>query len=186
MFLIDDIADVFDVPKYDEYDNDYPINYDVDFLEQPDACSLLENDPSQQFKERIQSAYNSYTIEYEENSELVEGNPLPLFFSSFELLKEDFKIINKTECKSMQNHHSLLEQAHNNINWQQPSQVFNDLVADYMEDFSSQILQRLDNHEFEDGGDDELVSESTMSFVPTKVLLEQSMQILKPFMTVIS
>jgi len=47
MFLIDDIVDVFDVPKYEEYDSGYAVNYDVDFLEQPDACSLLENDPSQ-------------------------------------------------------------------------------------------------------------------------------------------
>jgi len=107
MFLIDDIADVFDVPKYNEYDNDYAVNYDVDFLEKPYACSLLENDPSQQFKESIQSVYDSYAIEYEENSVLVEGNPLPLCFASFELLKEDFKIINKIEeCKPMQNHHS--------------------------------------------------------------------------------
>ena len=33
MFLIDDIADVFDVPKYDEYDNDYVVNYDDHLLE---------------------------------------------------------------------------------------------------------------------------------------------------------
>jgi hypothetical protein len=51
MFLIDEIAYVFYVPKYDEYDNDYAFTYDANFLEQPDACSLLENDHSQQFKE---------------------------------------------------------------------------------------------------------------------------------------
>jgi hypothetical protein len=40
-FLLDDIVDVLDFPIYDEYD-DY---YDVEFLEQPDACSLVENVP---------------------------------------------------------------------------------------------------------------------------------------------
>jgi len=50
-----------------------------------------------------------------------------------------------------------------------------------MEAFSSQVLQPLDNHEFEYGGDDELVSESTMYFVPTKVLLEQSYADSHPF-----
>jgi hypothetical protein len=35
-FLLDGIADVFDFSLYDEYDDDY----DVDFLEQPTACSL--------------------------------------------------------------------------------------------------------------------------------------------------
>jgi hypothetical protein len=37
--LLDDIADVVDLFTYDEYDDDY----DVDFLEQPTACSLPEN-----------------------------------------------------------------------------------------------------------------------------------------------
>ena len=50
-----------------------------------------------------------------------------------------------------------------------------------MEDFSSQILSPLDNHEFEDGGDDGLVSESTMSFMSTKVLLEKSYANSHPF-----
>ena len=36
--LLDDIADVVDFPIYDEYDDDYG----VDFLEQPTACSLSE------------------------------------------------------------------------------------------------------------------------------------------------
>jgi hypothetical protein len=40
-FLLDDIADVVDLPIYDEYDDDY----DFDFLEQPVACSLSENVP---------------------------------------------------------------------------------------------------------------------------------------------
>jgi hypothetical protein len=38
-FLLDDITYVVDFPIYDEYDDDY----DVDFLEKPNVCSLLEN-----------------------------------------------------------------------------------------------------------------------------------------------
>jgi hypothetical protein len=38
-FLLDDIANVVDLPIYDEYDDDC----DVDFLEQLDVCSLSEN-----------------------------------------------------------------------------------------------------------------------------------------------
>ena len=42
-FLLDGIAIVVDLPIYDEYNDDY----DVEFLEQPTACSLLENVPFQ-------------------------------------------------------------------------------------------------------------------------------------------
>jgi hypothetical protein len=41
--LLDEITDVVNFSIYDEYDDDY----DVDFLEQPTACSLLENVPFQ-------------------------------------------------------------------------------------------------------------------------------------------
>jgi len=34
--LLDNIADVVDFPIYDEYDDDY----DVEFLEKPTSCSL--------------------------------------------------------------------------------------------------------------------------------------------------
>jgi hypothetical protein len=37
-FLLDDIVDVVDLPIYDEYDDDY----EVDFLEQPTACFPLK------------------------------------------------------------------------------------------------------------------------------------------------
>jgi hypothetical protein len=47
-FLLDDIVDVVDFPIYDEYDDDYY----VDFIEQPTACSLSENFPVQQCNER--------------------------------------------------------------------------------------------------------------------------------------
>jgi hypothetical protein len=44
-------------------------------------------------------------MEHEENCELDEGNSLPLCFSSFKFLKENFKIINEgKECELMQSH----------------------------------------------------------------------------------
>jgi hypothetical protein len=39
--LLDDNADVVDFPIYDEYDDDY----EVEFLENPTACSPPENFP---------------------------------------------------------------------------------------------------------------------------------------------
>jgi hypothetical protein len=42
-FVLDDIANVVDLPIYDEYDD----GYDVHFLEQPTAHSLSENVPFQ-------------------------------------------------------------------------------------------------------------------------------------------
>jgi hypothetical protein len=73
-FLLDDIADVVDLPIYDKYDDDC----DVDFLEQLVVCSLSENIPFQQCNERNQPTYHSYK---EESIESAEGNSLPLCFS---------------------------------------------------------------------------------------------------------
>ena len=70
-FLLDDIAEVVDFPIYDEYDDDY----DVEFLEQPVACSLSENVAFQQCNERNQPTYHSYK---EKSIESAKGNSLPL------------------------------------------------------------------------------------------------------------
>jgi hypothetical protein len=103
LFLLDDIAYVVDLPIYDEYDDDY----DVDFLEQPTACSLSENVPFQQCNESNQPTYHSYK---EESIESAEGNSLPLCFSSFKLLKENSKIIIEAkECVLMPNHTDSLK-----------------------------------------------------------------------------
>jgi hypothetical protein len=74
LFLLDDIANSVDLPIYDEYDDDY----DVDFLSQPVACSLSENVHFQQCNENSQPTYHSYKEEYEESNESAEGNSVPL------------------------------------------------------------------------------------------------------------
>jgi hypothetical protein len=103
-FLLDDIADVVDLPIYDEYDDDY----DVDLPEQPTAFPLSENVLFQQYNESNQPTYHSYK---EESTESAEGNSLPLCFSSFKLLKENSKIIIEAkECVLMPNHTDSLEQ----------------------------------------------------------------------------
>jgi hypothetical protein len=79
-FLLYDIVDVVDLPIYDEYEDDY----EVDFLEHPTACSSPKNVPFQQCSEIHQLTYHSCK---KESSKPAEGNSLPLCFSSFKLLK---------------------------------------------------------------------------------------------------
>ena len=55
--MLDDIAGVHDFPKYDEYNDDYIVNFGVDFLEHPSTFSPLGNNYFQQSP--------SYAIEYE-------------------------------------------------------------------------------------------------------------------------
>jgi hypothetical protein len=83
IFLFDDIASFSDLPLYDEY-NDY---YEGDFLEQLEILSSLINAQFQQAYESNQFICQCHNIAYEENSELVEGNSVPLYFSSFIFLK---------------------------------------------------------------------------------------------------
>jgi len=142
--LLYDIADVVDLPIYDEYDDDY----DVDFLEQPTTCSLSENVHFQQCNENNQPTYHSYKEEYEESTESTKGNSLPLCFASFKLLKENLKIITETEeCVLMQNHIDSWETIDKKL--QQSSHVFNDPVACYMEGFISSKLHPLVEDESE-------------------------------------
>jgi hypothetical protein len=53
-------------------------------LEQPVAWYLSENVPFQQYIDGNQLTYHGYK---EESFEPTEGNPLPLWFYSFQLLK---------------------------------------------------------------------------------------------------
>jgi hypothetical protein len=147
-FLLDDIAEVVDFPIYDEYDDDY----DVDFLEQLVVCSLSENVPFQQCKENNQPTYHSYK---EESIESTEGNSLPLCFSSFKLLKENSKIIIEAkECVLMPNHTNSLEKIDKKL--QQSSHVFDDPVTCYVEGLVSTKLQPL----VEDVSENECVQQS--------------------------
>jgi hypothetical protein len=134
-FLLDNIADVVDLPIYDEYDDDY----DDDLPEQSTAFPLSENVLFQQYNENNQPTYHSYR---EESTESVEGNSLPLCFSSFKFLKENSKIIIKaTKCVLMPNHTDSLEQLDKKL--QQSSHVSDDLVTYYVEGLVSSKLQPL-------------------------------------------
>ena len=86
-FIVDNFQEVFCFPRYDDYD--------VDFLEQPIECFLSRNVHLQQTNERNQPTCHSYNIANEQSSEYAEGNSLPLCFSSYKLLKENFKVINE-------------------------------------------------------------------------------------------
>jgi hypothetical protein len=85
-FLVDDIADVVHLPKYNEYND----NYEIDFSEQPTTCSPSGSFQFQQFKERSQPACFSCDSN-EENEESFESyeRTFPLCFASFKLLKQN-------------------------------------------------------------------------------------------------
>jgi hypothetical protein len=176
-FMLDDIAGVHDFPKYDEYDDDYVVDFGVDLLEQPSAFSPSGNNYFQQSP--------SYAIEYEENSESVEGNSLPLCFSSFEFLKKNLKSsLNKKGCELMQGHIVSLEQIDNKL--QQPSHVFHDPVACYMEGFNSQNLQPTISCKTGNIDDGQLMSEPVITFFPARVLSHSFMHIFIICLTTIS
>jgi hypothetical protein len=95
-------------------------------------------------------------------------------------LKENFKIITEAEeCVLMQNHIDSLEKIDKKL--QQSSHVFDDPVACYMEGFISSKLQPLVEDESENVDDDELLSKSAMSSLPTGVSLQQFNTYLHPF-----
>jgi hypothetical protein len=92
IFLFDDIKEIFSEPKYDEYNDDY----EVEFSEQAISLSKSENDCFQQSKEIDKCAYDNS----EENKESFESGErtLPLCFSSFKLMKKN--VYNVSNYKS--------------------------------------------------------------------------------------
>jgi hypothetical protein len=85
--------------------------------------------PFQQCNESNQPTYHSYK---EESNESIEGNYLPLCFSSFKLLKENPKIIiEENECVLMPNHIDSLKKIDKKL--QQSSHVFDDPGTCYIE-----------------------------------------------------
>lgn len=80
-----------DLPIFDEYVDDY----NDDFLELPILCASSKSNSFQKFDDSIPSICLSYNMLKEENVESTRGNSLPLSFSSFKLLKENFKFINE-------------------------------------------------------------------------------------------
>ena len=68
----------------------------------------------------------------------------------------------------MQSHIDSLEQINNKLH--KSSHVFDDSVACYMESFNSQNLQLMISCKYENKIDDQMVSESAMSFVPLMIL----------------
>jgi predicted transcriptional regulator len=71
----------------------------------------------------------------------------------------------------MQSHTDSLEQIDNKL--QQSSRVFDDPIACYMESFNNQNLQLMISCKYENKNDDQMVSESAMSFILATVLLQE-------------
>ena len=77
IFLVDNIAEVFGSPIYNEYDD----NYDVNFLEKPVVCSSSGNVHFQKTYESNQHTFYSYDITHKESSESTGSYTFPLCFS---------------------------------------------------------------------------------------------------------
>jgi len=93
MCMFDDIYYLYNLPKYDKYDDDYVIEIDVNCSKKPVAC-FWEKDAQLQIKYDNQPLHINHDNN-EENAEnlKVSGNSLPLCFSSFQFLRENYKQI---------------------------------------------------------------------------------------------
>ena len=93
MCMIDDLSYLDNLPKYDQYDDDYVFEIDVDYSKQPMAC-LLEKEAQLQIKYDNQPLHNNYDSNEENAANLrVSERSMPLCFSSFQILRENNKKI---------------------------------------------------------------------------------------------
>jgi hypothetical protein len=91
MCMFDDISYLDNLPKYDQYDDDYVAEIDVDCSKKSTACCWQEED-------QLQLRYGNHPLHNnhdndEENAEnfRVREKSLPLCFSSFQFLRENCK-----------------------------------------------------------------------------------------------
>jgi len=89
--MIDDILYFQDLPKYNQYDDDYVVEIDTHFSKQSTTCLWEEEFQLQQLKYRTHHMH----INHENNEENAENfkareRSLPLCFTSFQLLRENF------------------------------------------------------------------------------------------------
>jgi hypothetical protein len=91
MCMIDDLSYLDNLPKYDQYDDDYVVEIDVDCSKKPVAC-FWEKEAQLQLKYDNQPVHINYDSN-EENAEnlRVSGKSFPLCFSSFQFLRENYK-----------------------------------------------------------------------------------------------
>lgn len=91
MCMLDVIPYIDYLPKYDQYDDDYVVEIEVDSSRQPTTSFWEDEVQLQQLKYNIQYIH----IRYDNNEESAKNfktseRSLPLCFTSFQLLKENF------------------------------------------------------------------------------------------------
>jgi hypothetical protein len=93
MCMFDDISYLDNLPKYDQYDDDYVVEIDVDCSKKPTAC-FWEKEAQLQIKYDNQPLHNNYDNNEENATNLrVSERSMPLCFSSFQFLRENYKQI---------------------------------------------------------------------------------------------
>jgi hypothetical protein len=88
MCMFDDISFMDDLPKYDKYDEDYTkVN-----SSKPSATYCWEEEDQLQLKYDSQPVHRNYDSNVQNAENLrVSGKALPLCFSSFQFLRENYK-----------------------------------------------------------------------------------------------
>ena len=89
MCVFDDITSFDDLPKYNQYDDNYVLQIQTNCTEQSEASLGNKEIQFHQFENNDQLVHFSYESE-EENAKYLEISEasLPLYFESFQFLKE--------------------------------------------------------------------------------------------------
>jgi hypothetical protein len=91
--ILDDIAYMDDLPKYDQYDDDY---IKVDSSKKPAPCFWEEEDQLQQLKNDNHPVHRNHDSNKENTKKLkVSEKSFPLCFSSFQFLRGIYKQTNQ-------------------------------------------------------------------------------------------
>ena len=88
MCMIDDIPSFEDLPKYDQYDDNYVLQIQANFTEKSLASLWDEEVQFQQLKYSDQTIHIKYGSE-EESSEILKESSIPLCSKAFQFLKDE-------------------------------------------------------------------------------------------------
>jgi hypothetical protein len=114
--------------------------------------------------------YHINVIGNKDHFESTQDNSVPLCFSSFNIWKKSFKIVNEAEKFKLEQSH--MNQDFKIRNQQKSITIFHDPTYDYMEGFNSCMSQPIISCKYESKSDDGLVSKSAISLFPKDILLQ--------------
>jgi len=176
MCVFDDITSFDDLPKYDQYDDNYVLQIQTNFTEQSETSFGKKEIRFHQLENNDQLVHFSYESEEEnvENLEISEAS-LPLYFESFQFLKGMWYKISKEKGKQLVETYEVpFKPICNKLH--QSFQVFHDPITDEFDNECNHNFSPSTDYESQNQDDNGFTSQTFQSIEISSQSAVENMQ----------